>query len=1298
MLTDSSALRRIFCETLPPELATRPFDASLKTPLGPAEREFRARVDALLDAPEPYIDIAELGRGGMGVVLRSLQIGLRRPVAIKRLHGDPSTASTVQARHEFLDEALISARLEHPNIVPIYELGRDSQGALFLAMKLVAGRSWAALLREEPVPLERHLEILLQVMNGVGFAHQQGVLHNDLKLSNVMVGEFGEVLVMDWGLARELDAEGRAWRETSMGTPVYMSPELARPEPCWLTVASDVYLLGAILFRLLAGVAPHRVDGDTIDVLIHATRGERLPLPAGLPAELCALCLRALDPDPERRFPDVRSFQTALRAYLSHRESLAIARAASEHLQAARKEALEGTGQGRYERFSEAVAGFRQARTLWAENPEAHDGEREARLAFAHAALGQGDIGLAEDQARQLAAEDEGTRTLRGAIAVQRARLRRERRMRRLQRLGLLLCLGALLAGLAGWALHAESQRDEIARQKEEVARQSHFQKMHGDIAVHALRTMTNEVVGLVTKLDDPVTREASAEVMAAALEGWDRLEEADVEQRLVSRHGLTARLKSSELRLALAGTQARLEECEALLAKYREALEAFPDDTALTVDYVRALGLQATVLSRLGQIERGAAVLDTALVLIARTPGAHDVDLLHALLGRQARAAIDAGRFAEAERILTGALGLEQPWASRAAGLLQADLAQVYQLQGRMAEAEEAQRASLAQLRAVLERQPQGRQARRDKASAEARYGALLTRTGSEDPTPWLLGSLEDFRQLAEESPTRENRELLAVGLSNAAPVLPPAEAVALLEDSAALFETLLAEDPEDCGLRINLSSAYAALQDARPDPALLEKAVALWEGRPLSPDEELAAALARRGLAMHHGRRGDHARALTLLEPVLEGLERLHARSGSQTAGIELVSTLSLCAQGLARSGRVEEASACVEQQDAVLAQLAEEPRVPVLRARAATVRCFVRRCAGVPDAEALAALREELEALRARHPEVRGVVWELLQVCREESAWLAEREGDVEAATAVAGRGVELARLYLELSPGPDAADTLAGRLFSYAQGLRRTGRPDEAEAISAEALELSERMGALDGDPQWMVHEAFACLDLARSAYARGDHAGCRGRVERAIATLDRVAAALPAGVSGTALCELAEIAGRCSAPALAAAASASAWRRLRADPEAPPRLCLEVAARHARGLCHTEPEAALAQFRTALALAEEAGEPAAEILQMLLVEYGDACLRLDQPEPGSEALAAALALARAQPRPEAAERAELARLEVTVGELFLRAGLPALAAEPLEAARAARALLDGPWDARLERALAGLKPQ
>jgi tetratricopeptide (TPR) repeat protein len=278
---------------------------------------------------------AQLGRGGMGAVLRVRDSDLGRTLAVKILL--PRAAASPGAADRFLEEARLTGRLQHPGIPPVHELGRLEDGRPFFAMKLIAGRTLAELLQERgagpgaPAPDSRLLGIFRQVCQTIAYAHSQGIIHRDLKPANVMVGAFGEVQVMDWGLAKALDrGEGRATPSdegaaaeaddlpagqaaaltragTVLGTPAYMAPEQARGEVDRLDERCDVFGLGALLCEILTGRPPFG-EGGAADRQRRAAAGDvagawsRLDEAATrADPELVALARRCLAPRAEDR-------------------------------------------------------------------------------------------------------------------------------------------------------------------------------------------------------------------------------------------------------------------------------------------------------------------------------------------------------------------------------------------------------------------------------------------------------------------------------------------------------------------------------------------------------------------------------------------------------------------------------------------------------------------------------------------------------------------------------------------------------------------------------------------------------------------------------------------------------------------------------------------------------------------------------------------------------------------------------------------------------------------------------------
>jgi hypothetical protein len=321
-----------------------------------------------------YEVIDEIARGGMGVVYSARDLPLHREVAVKTLL--PSLAGHAEMAAQFAREARITARLPHPGVPPVHAIGTLADGRPFLVMKLVRGRTLAAILqargaRSSPSTADLEptspdapglLQVFVQICQAVGFAHSQGIVHRDLKPANVMVGAFGEVQVMDWGLARVL---GKGWRDPGVaaspgvatgdaaatlpgqakGTPAYMPPEQARGEWDGVDARADVFALGGILCVLLTGAPPY--TGTRIfDVIRKAEAADLADTFARLDAcgadsELVRLAKWCLAGDPARRPPDACAVAALVEFYRLGQENRLRALEADRAAVAARRAAAE---------------------------------------------------------------------------------------------------------------------------------------------------------------------------------------------------------------------------------------------------------------------------------------------------------------------------------------------------------------------------------------------------------------------------------------------------------------------------------------------------------------------------------------------------------------------------------------------------------------------------------------------------------------------------------------------------------------------------------------------------------------------------------------------------------------------------------------------------------------------------------------------------------------------------------------------------------------------------------------------
>ena len=308
-------------------------------------------------------DIAGIiAEGGMGTVVEAQEKLLRRKVAMKLMHHSGMQEELVR----FIEEAQITGQLEHPNIVPVYELGVDEENHVFYTMKLVRGATLHDVLQriaqDDAATLEKYslsvlLTIFQKVCDALAYAHSKGVIHRDLKPANIMLGEYGEVLVMDWGLARASGRNEAAGSEPErtlvrssrqdegsgmmtmagmvLGTPQYMPPEQARGETDKFDARTDVYSLGAVLYHILTLEPP--ISGDDVGQLLQsvadgkvapqvATRGSKRidstrnlrHIPGGkIPEPLAAITRKAMAMEQADRYPTVKELQAAVQVFQS---------------------------------------------------------------------------------------------------------------------------------------------------------------------------------------------------------------------------------------------------------------------------------------------------------------------------------------------------------------------------------------------------------------------------------------------------------------------------------------------------------------------------------------------------------------------------------------------------------------------------------------------------------------------------------------------------------------------------------------------------------------------------------------------------------------------------------------------------------------------------------------------------------------------------------------------------------------------------------------------------------------------
>lgn len=361
-----------------------------KTLVAPGDRVSldRAGGDVLstVDVETRYSPVVSLGEGGMGEVWLTRDLVIGRDIAMKSVKKPYESEESLRAR--FLREARVQGQLSHPSIVPVHDLGTTADGRLYFTMQHIRGRS----LEELAKTLSRHaaLTAMSRICLAIDFAHAHGVIHRDIKLSNLMLGDFGEVYVLDWGIAKLVektevafsgghaaDPEGGPVEATVgsiLGTPGFMSPEQLQGRE--VDERADVYALGACLFQLLARKPLH--EGHTVAAVVASTIASADARPsvrspeADVPPELDAICVRATTTDPKDRFPTARAMHDAIERFLEGDRDVERRRALSaEHAASASKLAKAALHDGSTEARAQAMREIGRALALDAGNAAA---------------------------------------------------------------------------------------------------------------------------------------------------------------------------------------------------------------------------------------------------------------------------------------------------------------------------------------------------------------------------------------------------------------------------------------------------------------------------------------------------------------------------------------------------------------------------------------------------------------------------------------------------------------------------------------------------------------------------------------------------------------------------------------------------------------------------------------------------------------------------------------------------------------------------------------------------------------
>lgn len=358
-----------------------------------------------------------IGEGGMGVVRSANQLALHREVAVKTLRRERASDA---ARQGLLHEALVTGGLEHPNVVPVYTLGQTADGAPVIVMKRIEGVPWSACIDDPTLapdfdaddPLGWHLAIFGELCQAVHFAHSRGIIHRDIKPENVMIGAFGEVYLVDWGIAVTIDDDKASFlvharsADGVSGTPAYMAPEMTTGVGADIGVHTDVYLLGATLVHVLTGAPPHR-GSSLFEIMFHAY--EAAPPSLDAAEELVAIVHRAMARDAADRFESVEALRRALLDFDRHRASIALAAEAGERLRELRRLVVahdaddDGSVRGL---AGECRFGFEQALRVWPQNDDARAARDEVIRELTIWEIDSGNARAAEANLAMLAAPD----------------------------------------------------------------------------------------------------------------------------------------------------------------------------------------------------------------------------------------------------------------------------------------------------------------------------------------------------------------------------------------------------------------------------------------------------------------------------------------------------------------------------------------------------------------------------------------------------------------------------------------------------------------------------------------------------------------------------------------------------------------------------------------------------------------------------------------------------------------------------------------------------------------------------
>jgi len=590
-------------------------------------------------APQGYVN-----KGGFGEVWKALQVSLDRVVAVKKVRSDLRASANPTRRAEidmlFRREAYTAASLEHPNIVPIYDLGDSLNGEPILAMKLVQGDPWDAVIERDFISLEvgaflaKHLPILIAASNAVAYSHYKGIIHRDLKPSQVMVGRFGEVLLMDWGLAMRVgDPEEpgndhftssasiatSATATNPAGTPAFMAPEQTVSSTEELGPWTDVFLLGGTLYFLLTGLPPHH-GGSRMETYFRAKNGKvKHPQEASpdreVPKELAAVALDAMAKDPLDRIPNVETFVARLNDYLSGESR----RRESEDIVADVEKTLMGAS-GNYALYGECVVNLGNARALWSANPAIRPLEERVFGEFAEAALANRDLTLATVQAERLLPGVERTALL-SRIEVTDRTLRNQKRERRIA----LAAVGVMVALFAVTGIQFAFEQARARAIADAARAQAVAARVEAEASRERAEGLTDFMLTRLREQLKPIGRlKLLDEVASEALEYYNSVGRANLGPEALRKQSI-ALFNIGDVSRDTGRSDEALSAYESALERRLSLAQAAPNDARAAVDVIATRNAIARLYLQRGDLPRAEEESRVALraseALAARVP-----------------------------------------------------------------------------------------------------------------------------------------------------------------------------------------------------------------------------------------------------------------------------------------------------------------------------------------------------------------------------------------------------------------------------------------------------------------------------------------------------------------------------------------------------------------------------------------------------------------------------------------------------------------------------------------------------